>query len=351
MKKPPVIIKPGFIVGQCGTRVVRTTINGGVWHTRYDEGGRIVGLELISGKEHWWLDAEINRPDLQREDWDFSPIKDSLQEWQLPWAWKYECEREWQPWSDFDRWREDWRKETERYCDPATDWICGKRTREEAERDAASSYGGRLPLWLLRGFGDYFPHTPWLNIPYEKRKELEVAAQPEILPISLEGSLLDLKEDVPETTGSPFDGEYLARYRQWMDGPGSYQDENVKEIAPGRFVGTYVIEILWNHPDTDLKDAFLAWLKKHAPKRGDLVQVHDQKGYRTEPTTHDRETQEMTGKQKPFARLKQLSALRLWREMKAEAAVGPTMPYMHKSSLLEAKRNADLNLASFFGRT
>ncbi len=42
-----------------------------------------VGRELISTIKHWWLDKEIIRPQLQREDWDFSPLKNSQYDWQL----------------------------------------------------------------------------------------------------------------------------------------------------------------------------------------------------------------------------------------------------------------------------
>jgi hypothetical protein len=390
-------MKPGDIDGRRGDSLRRFSHDGRLWHQhlehreyRYKIVGKelwplkegeefdpatirtvkraeIVGLELVSEKEHWWLDKEIERPDLQSEGWDFRTHQDGdcgplvdldyrpqkgkpgPHEWQIPWAWLYECYREWQPWSDFDRWRNNWRIEVKRLQDPSTYSFCGRRTLKETECDAANTHGGLLPLWLLRDFAEYFPSIPWVRIPVEKRNSLKEMPTPGSFTIPLEGALLELKENAPQTTGSPFDHEYLQRYRDWLDGPGYYEDEKVREFARGHFVGTYIISIPWNHTDTDLKDAFVAWLTKHAPKRGDPVRVHDQKGYRRERTTHDRETQELTGKHKPLAHLKQLGALRLWRDMKAEAAVGPTMPYRHKSSLLAAKNNADLNLAGFYG--
>jgi len=300
--------------------------------------------------EHWWLDEGIERRELQVEDYDFQALR-TRDKWQIPWAWQYECWREWQPQSDFERWRKEWRKEVKRYRDPSVHSFCGRRTLKETESDAAFTYGDLLPLWLLRDFAKYFPDTPWLRIPVEKRDTLKDKPPPSNYPpVSLEGSLLELKEDPPETTGPPFHGEHLNRFREWLQGPGHYADEVVREVAPGHFVGTYVIEIPWNRAENDLEDGFRAWRKKHAPKKGDYVRVCDNNGYRFEYTAHNREIQEITGKEKPFAKLQQLGALRLWRDRKAEAAVGNCMPYKHKASLLAAKNDADLNLAVFFGQ-
>lgn len=371
---------PGHLDGRRGDWFRRFPLNGCVWHQHMmdikdDKGNiirsRIVGLELVAGMERWWLDEDIKRPELQREDFDFSPLKDSVHDWQWPWAWQYECLREWQPWSDFDRWWKDWRRAVKGMLDPDNDWICGKRTREEAERAAAFSYGGRLPLWLLRDFLDYFPNTPWVKIDIEKRKILEHTPLPGSVPIPLNGSLLALKEPNPNSKGlppipeelqiqrdgvislrqpDPDNAEEMAVYaeyrRQWSEAvqrqsewsdtttPGRYRHEVVKEITTGQFVGTYIIHIPWYHTDDDLKAGFAAWLEK---KEGELGPPGCRKKF------------SQTGWDKPYAALKQLGALRLWRDRKAEAAVGPTMPFKHKSTLLDAKNKADLNLARFFG--
>lgn len=396
MKRHPVkSLKPGDVDGKRGDWFRRFHLNGCVWHQHMkdikDDKGNIirshvVGLELVSSIEHWWLDKKIKRPELQQGDWDFSPLKDSVHEWQLPWAWQYECWREWQPWSDFVRWRKDWRKEAKRLRDPSTDWICGKRTREEAERDAAFSYGGQLPLWLLRDFRDYFPDTPWVKIPLEKRKTLEHAPLPGSVPIALEGSLLDLKESDPNSTGLPPNpvelciqhegvsslrqpdpnneaekavyaeyrrkwSEALERQKEWSDTttPGLYRHEVVKEITPGQFVGTYIIYIPWYHTDDDLKAGFAAWLKKRESELG---------------LAGCRKKFSRTGWDKRYADLKQLGALRLLRKMTAEAAIQATGkvlrdkntdPYPlfgeNPTAWYRARRSADGNLQGFFGVT
>ncbi len=361
-----VALKPGEVELYLGNRVKivkaakwrpppgppprRSPLKGCVAYEHYDNKKRLIGLECVSTMEHWWLDEGIERRELQVEDYDFRALR-TRDKWQIPWAWQYECWREWQPQSEFERCRNEWRKEVKRYRDPSVPSFCGERTPEDTESDAAFTYGGRLPLWLLRDFAKYFPDIPWLKIPPEKRDSLKDEPPPSNYPpVSLEGSLLELKEDPPETTGPPFDGEDLNRYREWLQGPGHYAHEVVREIAPGHFVGTYVIEIPWNRTESDLEDGFRAWRKKHAPKKGDYVRVPDNNGRRFAHTTHNRETQEMTGKEKPLAKLQQLGALRLWRDRKAEAAVGGTMPYKHKGSLLAAKNDADLKLAAFFGQ-
>jgi len=353
----------------------------------------VVGLELVSGKEHWWLDEEIRRADLQQEDWDFRtprdgkdgplvPLDHKLEKqnrrphaWQLSWAWQYECLREWQPWSDFQRWRADWQREIERLQSPSSHSFCGERTKEETERDAAFIYGGLLPSWILRELAGYFPHTPWVKIPYEVRKQLEGAPQPGSLPPSLDGSLLDLKE--PDTSSSGFPpiperlrnednglyslrqpnpdneeekalyaeyrqrcSEALQQHREWLDAPGRYQDEAVKQITPGQFIGTYVIHVPWYHTDDDLKAGFAAWLKK---KEGELGPAGCRKKF------------SRTGWDKRYADLKQLGALRLLRKMTAEEAASYTQQvagkplYNNKPDWYDAKKKADMNLARHFG--
>jgi hypothetical protein len=260
--------------------------------------------------------------------------------------------------------------------DPDNDWICGKRTRQEAESAAAFSYDGRLPLWLLRDFRDYFPATPWVKIPIEKRKILEPTPPPGSVPIPLDGSLLALKEPAPNSRGLPsipkklqtqHDGvislrqpdpdnaeemavytewrrqwsEALQRQSEWSDTtmPGRYRHEAVKEITPGQFVGTYIIHIPWYHTDDDLKAGFAAWLGK---KAGELGPPGCRKKF------------SQTGWDKPYAALKQLGALRLLRSgMTAEEARSHTEKasgkalYERPSEWSEAKKKADDNLTGF----
>lgn len=401
MKKKPNSIKPGHVDGQRGDWLRRFPLNGCVWHQHMkdikDENGsiirsRVAGLELVSSMEHWWLDREIKRPDLQQEDWDFRtprdgkdgplvPLDYKLQKqdrrphaWQLPWAWQYECWREWQPWSDFERWRGDWRKEVKRLRDPSQDWIRGPITKEEAEQIGAGG-ASRLPLWILRDFAAYFPHTPWVKIPHEKRKELEGLPQLGSQPPSLDGSLLALKEPDPSNSGLPpipeklrveHNGLYslrqpdpnneeekalyaeyrqkwseaLQRHREYLESPGRYRDEVVKEITPRQFVGTYIIYIPWYHTDDDLKAGFAAWLKK---KEGELGPAGCRKKF------------SRTGWDKRYADLKQLGALRLLREMTAEEAASHTERaagralYNNKPDWYDARKKAELNLARHFG--
>lgn len=397
-------IAPGHLDGKRGDWFRRFPLKGCVWHQHMkyindDKGNiirsRVVGLELVATMEHWWMDKNINRPDLQPGDWDFrTPLdgktgpfvpldhKIKVQKdrqphaWQLPWAWQYECLREWQPWSDFDRWWRDWRRAVKGMLDPNNDWICGKRTRQEAESAAAFSYGGRLPLWLLRDFRDYFPDTPWVKIPIEKRKILAHSPLPGSVPIPLDGSLLALKEPDPNGKGLPpipkelqiqrdgvislrqpdlNDAEEMAVYaeyrRQWSEAvqrqsegsdtttAGRYRREVVKEITPGQFVGTYIIHIPWYHTDGDLKAGFAAWLKKKESELG--------------PTGCRKEFSQ-TGWDKPYAALKQLGALRLLRSgMTAEEARSHTEKtcgkalYERPSEWSEAKKKADDNLTAF----
>lgn len=334
----------------------------------------VCGLELVSKQAHWWLDKEIKRTELQQEDWDFYSLKDTRCEWQLPWAWRYECWREWQPWSDFKDWRRKWRKEVKRLRDP--DAIV-KVTKAEAERTAEFSYGGQLPLWLLRDFRDYFPDTSWVKIPPEKRNTMEDVPPPDSVPVPLEGSLLALKEPDPNSTGFPpipeklriqHDGvtslrqpdpnnveemaqyaeyrrkraEALERQKEWSDTtrPGRYRHEVVKEITPGQFSGTYIIHIPWYHTDEDLKAGFAAWLQK---KESELGSAGCRKRF------------SQTGWEKPYAALKQLGALRLLRSgMTAEEAAKHTQDVLGKPLFSEkgfstAKGKVDDNLAKFFG--
>jgi hypothetical protein len=425
MPAKPKPMKPGDLQGKRGDEYRRITLNGCVWHQHLKNkeyrckvvgeelwllqaGEKVdsanirafkrleaVGLELVSKMEHWWLDKEIKWPELQQGDWDFAPIKDSRYEWQWAWAWQYECLREWQPWSDFDYWRGKWSKEVKRLRDPAGDWIRGSLTKEEAECDASFSYGERLPLWLLREFAKFFPQTPWVKIPDdkreggiwsfakpdkpiprnpdEKRKELEKVSPPGDGGISLDGSLLALKEPNPSGEGLPpipeklrienngiislrqpdpnnaeemalyaeyqrKKSEALQHHREWLDAPGRYRDEVVKEITPGQFSGTYIIHIPWYHTDDDLKTGFASWLRK---KESELP--------------GKREKSSHTGWDKRYADLKQLAALRLLRSgMTAEEARSHTEKtcgkalYERPSEWSDAKKKADDNLTAFY---
>jgi len=399
MKKNPKTIKPGDMLdGRRGDWHRPAELADGCQCRQHmkdikDDKGNVIrsyvcGLELVSKTAHWWLDEESEHPELQQGDWDFRvrldsrdnaplvPLDNKYHSWQLPWAWEYECWREWQPRSDFDDWRRKWRKEVKRLLDPSGDWIRGKVTKEEAERDAAFSYGERLPLWLLRDFTKYFPKTPWVNIPHDKRRELKHVRVPGSTPIPIDGSLLSLKEPDPNSKGLPpipeklrienkgvislrqpdpnnaeevalyaewrrQRSEVLRRQAEWSDttAPGRYRHEVVKEITPGQFAGTYIIYIPWYQTDDDLKAGFAAWLRK---KESELGPAGCRKKF------------SLTGWDKPYAALKQLGALRLLRSgPTAEQAAKNTQDVLGKPLFSEkgfstAKGKADDNLAKFF---
>ncbi|MCX7825840.1 MAG: hypothetical protein N2689_09815 [Verrucomicrobiae bacterium] len=342
------VMKPGDVDGRRGSLVTRVTANGRVWHVHRDERGKQVGLELVSTKTHWWLDREIKRPALQQGDWDFRTPRDGdtgplvrldhkipeqndrrPQAWQLPWAWEYECWREWQPWSDFDRWRREWRREVQRLLDSRNRWIGGRRSRRECE--AAAAWKSPLPLWLLRDFADYFPKTPWVNIPFQKRNALRRLPPPGSEPVALEGCLADLRDPDPKLEG----------HQESPDEPERYRDEVVKEVTPGQFIGAYVISIPWYHSDEQLKAGFAAWLKQREKELGP-------EGCRV--------TFRRIGRVKRQADLRQLGALRLLRSgMTAEKACEHTERVCGRplfegpGEWSDAWRKADANLAARFG--
>jgi len=339
MKKTAKIIKLGLIDGRRGSRVVRTTINGGVWHTHYNEARRIVGLELVSGMAHWWMDETINRPKLKQGDWDFRKLANAGTS-ELQQAWEYERWREWQPWSDFERWRNDWRKkEVKRLRSRSAPRfrLYRKGVRERTQSVAASTYGGLLPLWLLRDFEKEFPNTPWVEARKSNRNMLgNVKRGPSC---SLDGSLFMLKEpDTRSTEGlTPF--EQSERHREWMFGPGQFQHEVVNEYGPGHYVGTYVIEIPWSHTNGDLKTAFDIWLKKEERALPGPRKIFSR-----------------TGTVRHYEPLKQLGALRLLRSgMTSGQARDFTKEtcgvslYERPGEWSEAKMKADKRLARDFG--
>ncbi len=214
------VVKKGMQVGdldgQQGCRVERYTRDGCVWHRHLDTDGKVVGLELISVKAHWWLDRKIQRPRLRQEDWDFSELNDTRNDWQLPGAWQYECWREWQPWSDVALWQSEdqaWQRSCDRKLrrfkkmkalalkklkKRRTTTKRGSQSLHDTMLDAGASgldpfyksviegnpdrlgdynpYLNRMlfmPRWILRNYSDFFPKTPWTKIPMDRRNELK----------------------------------------------------------------------------------------------------------------------------------------------------------------------------------
>ena len=312
-------MKPGDIDGRRGDWLRRYTLNGCVWHQHLEnkkyrckvvgqqlwtlkkgekidpasvqtiEREEITGLELVATMPHWWLDKEIKRPRLQREDWDFSSLKDGQNEWQLPWAWEYERWREWQPWSDFDRWRKDFK-----------------------ERGPAFS---SLP-WPAQFFAAYFPKKSWVSIPPENRvarlAKAKIGPNTPYGPLpSLEGTVAMLRKDVPEKQWALRDDEALEAHRRFLEAPGYYEDEKVKPMASGGFTGTYVIHVPWYYDDAVLDQAWVAWRKSRAAKLKGRRCISDH------------------GKKKYFPWLRQLGALRLLREMTPEDALRQTGTFLH----------------------
>jgi hypothetical protein len=335
MKKTPKASNPRLIDGRRGSRVVRSTINGCVWHTHYSEHGRIVGLEGVSGMANWWMDTTIKRTrKLKQGDWDFRAVANAKR-WEFQWAWEYERWREWQPWSDFKRWRSDWHKKAKRLL-KAPNFFGEPLTKEDAER-IAQSQTGYLPPWIMRDFAAYFPNTPWVDIPQSKRdtlKNVKLGSS-----CSLDGSLLTLKEPDTRSTEGLTDFELSERHREWMFGPGRFQHEVVKTYGPGHYVGTYVIEIPWSHTNENLKQAFAIWLKKEERALPGPRKIFSR-----------------TGTLRHYEPLKQLGALRLLRSgMTAEQARDFTKEtcgvslYVRPGEWSEAKMKADKHLARAFG--
>lgn len=321
--------------------------------------------------QHWWLDSKTDCQPLQNADWDFRPLWNDKESWQLRWAWEYECWREWQPRSDFQLWRIEWRKNIKLLLSPSQDWIRGRLTNTEAEQIACSQVSS-LPLWLLRDFSDCFPEIPWTKIPIEKRQTLKLAKRGK--PLSLESSFLALKEPHPNTKGFPLIPEKLrvqhpgyhslrqpdpqnaeemtlyAEYRAkiadvvhrgqgWLEAPGFCCNKMIHKIAPGVFAGVYVIRIPWHRIDDDINTAFAAWLQKKSRELKGRIKF------------------KLTGRMKSFEPLNQLGALRLLRtgrtapeaEVHTKEVRGDTPLYRGKESWSRAKRKADSLLTAFFG--
>lgn len=337
------VLKPGDIEGKRGCTVRRQSNKHWVYNQHFDKQGHPVGLECISSKNNWWLDTEIRRPPLRDEDWMMAHYFDQhpSEDWQVPWAWEYECWREWQPRSDFDRWRKAFRHEVKRLQTSI------KLSRAESE-GAASVFGDfRLPSWLMRGLAKFLPGKPWTTIPNEVRKRLlaKSGINPDSRPNSppsLEGSVSALKRLPPNTKSwIPGDDEALRAHSEWMAAPGYYNEERVDEYTPGYFGGTYVIHVRWYHPDHVLRAAFDKWLEKHAPQKREVLSVH--------------------GESKQMSWLRELGALRLLRKMGPDDAVSHTWKTLRDEAgvayplfadgprMKRAADMADKRLARFWG--
>jgi hypothetical protein len=357
MKTKPVaakslVLKPGDIEGKRGCTTRRHSTEHWVYNEHFDENGNRVGLECISSKEHWWLDTEIRRPPLRDEDWIMEHYFDQhpSEDWQVPWAWDYECWREWQPWSDFGRWREKFLQEVE-------------RLKSVDMARLISSPG--IPFWIFNSFADLFLETPWTAIPDKeremrlKKENITPSTRREPLP-HLEGSVRTLKKGAPKIKGIG-DDEGMRALQDWQDAPGHYDEEKLETIKgyhrarPGSnetaeeicvvdYIGTYVIRVPWHYPDDVLDQAWKAWRTRHKPKE-----------QKPDPWMNG------SGKRKTLDWLRQLGALRLLRVMSATEAITHTEKilepnrdesrplYPHRSRWTEARQNANRLLARYFG--
>lgn len=331
------VLEPGDIEGRRGELIQRDYLNGYVWHIHREnkeyrckvvgeelwplkEGEEvdpasvtifrreeIVGRELVSKMTHWWMDKEIRRPRVRNEDWTMTQYFDDhpSEDWQLPWCLEYECWREWQPWSDFDRWRKAFQQEVKRMR------TSNGLSQTQSEERAAVLGDFRLPLWLLRDCAEFLPRTPWIAIPSKDREEL--LAKTGIKqgscydsPPSLEGSVQALKRRPPNAkTWVPGSDEALRAHSEWLEAPGHYNAERVDEHTSGWFSGTYVIHVKWYYPDHVLRKSFDKWLAKHRPpQQQDKLSVH--------------------GENKHRSWLRELGALRLLRKMLPDQAISYT---------------------------
>lgn len=346
-------MKPGDIEGKQGCNIRRFDENDWVANQHLDEEGRVVGLECVSTKKHWWLDTEIERPDLRDEDWMmaeyFGSREHRLERWQVPWAWEYECAREWQPWGDFERCREVFQKEAKRL---------------KSEGLALLTCGPREPFWIYKGFEDAFPETPWIAIPNQEREKrlgnagITRQSNRKLLP-RLEGRVRTLKRGAPQVNGY-WDEEGIRRLQDWQNAPGDYDEEKLENIkghyhvktASGKvekacavsYIGTYVIRVPWDYPDDVLDQAWKEWRTRHKPKEQEPIPWMNR-----------------SGKEKPMDWLRQIGALRLLRRKSVSEAMEYTEKrlkpgkdsshplYPHRSRWTEAQQHADWLLARHFG--